>query len=106
MEKVAIVEGWTGNMDFQLKEDGVPANLGGDTMVVEARDRTYAPVTLTGDLTVISATDGKVRINPDTGDFLAAKSPYTLRFKRTMLSGVVFYPNDEAVRLDVRPWST
>lgn len=106
METVDIVEGWTGSVDFQLKEDGTAADLGSDTMIAEARDRQRQSVTLTGDLTVVTATDGKVRLNPDTGDFVSSESPYELRFKRTTGSGIVYYPNEEAVRVNVRPWNT
>lgn len=104
MERVEIVEGWTGAIDFQLTEDGTPANLTGDTVTAEARDKTRTAVTLTGDLTVTSATSGKVRINPDTGDFPASRSPYELRFKRVSGGLAVWYPQAEAIVLDVRPW--
>ncbi len=106
MASVDIVEGWSGPIDFQLKENGVAADLTGDTMTAEAVDRRRQPTTLTGDLSIISATDGKIRLTPDTGDFIASASPYELRFKRTTIAGIVFYPNGEAVRVDVRSWVT
>lgn|SRR5574341_387303 len=104
MEDVAIVEGWTGNLEFRLQDDGVAANLGSDAIAAEACDRRRLPVTLQGDLAVVAATEGRVRLNPDTGDFVAAQSPYELRFRRVTLSGIVYYPSDEAVRVTVRPW--
>src|SRR3989304_757129 len=103
-ERVEIVEGWTGNIDFQLKEDDAPANLGTDAVAPTAIDKKRQSVTLAGDLTIVTATAGKVRLNPDTGDFLATSSPYELRIKRTTGTGVVFYPSGDAVIVDVRPW--
>jgi len=104
MERVGIVEGWTGNLDYRLKDDDTAADLTGDTVVAMAIDKKRQTVTLTGDLVVLSATDGTVRFNPDTGDFSADLSPYQLRFRRTTAGGVVFYPNEEAIMLEVRPW--
>ena len=106
MSEVSIVEGWTGDIEFQLKDDGTAADLGSDTITAEARNKKRESVTLTGDLTIVTATDGKVRMNPDTGDFVSPQSPYELRFKRATGTGVVYYPSDDAVRLNVRPWNT
>ena len=104
-EGLDIVEGWTGPIDFQLKEDDVAANLTGDTVIAQAVTRRRVTSVLTGDLSILAATDGKVRLTPDTGDFLAAQSPYELRFKRTLAGGGdVWYPSGEAVLLKVRPW--
>jgi hypothetical protein len=99
-----IVEGWTGNIDFQLKDDDTAADLTGDTMAATAINKKRQTVVLSGDLAVLTATAGKVRLNPDTGDFSADQSPYQLRFRRTTASGVVFYPNGEAIVVNVRPW--
>ena len=77
------VEGWTGPLDFQLFNDGTAQDLTSITVTGEARNRLRQAVTLSGNVTVLSATDGTVRMTPDTGDFLAVDSPYELRFRAT-----------------------
>jgi hypothetical protein len=100
--KVGIVEGWTGAMDFQLFADGTAQNLTGMTVVAVGYNRIKQAVTLTGDVSVLTATDGLVRLNPDTGDFVEADSPYELRFKVTDAGTDVFFPSDEPISVKVR----
>jgi hypothetical protein len=100
--KVGIVEGWTGNMDFRLLADGSTQNLTGMTVNAVGYNRLKAAVTLTGDLSILSATGGTVRFTPDTGDFLEAESPYELRFKVTDGGLHVFFPSDEPISVIVR----
>jgi hypothetical protein len=104
-ETVGIVEGWSARLDFSLKENDAVKDLSGLTMIAEALDRRKQPVTLTGDLTIISATDGRVRLTPDTGDFPPAGSPFELRFKAVQGGEVSYYPSDAAVKVEVRRWA-
>ena len=103
-EQVGIVDGWSGPLDFRLRDAGVAKDLTGYTLTAEARTRNKQSVPLTGDAVVLAATEGKVRLTPDVGDFVSAQSPYELRFKLTSGSDVLFYPSEEAVRIVVRPW--
>lgn len=99
---VGIVEGWTGSMDFRLLADGDPQNLTGMTVEAVGYNRLKQAVVLTGDLSILSATGGTVRLQPDTGDFLEEQSPYELRFK--VLDGglAVFFPSEEPIAVKVR----
>jgi hypothetical protein len=102
--KVEFVEGWTGPLDFQLLNDGVIQDLSTMTVTGQARNRLNAIVDLSSDVTVITATEGKVRLQPDAADFDSAFSPYELRFKVVDVGlAVVFFPSGEAVSLVVRP---
>ncbi len=102
--KVEIVEGWSGGLDFQLLNDGVAQNLSTMTVTGQSRNRLRQLVDLASDVSVLTATDGTVRLTPDTGDFPAANSPYELRFKVVdAATNIVFFPSGEAVVLIVRP---
>jgi hypothetical protein len=102
--KVEFVEGWSGPLDFELLNDGAAQDLTTMTVTGQARNRLNALVDLSSDVTVITATDGKVRMTPDTGDFQSEDSPYELRFKVVDAGlAVVFFPSGEAVNLIVRP---
>lgn len=59
-------------------------------------------VDLTSDVSILSATGGTVRLLPDTSDFVAAQSPYELRFRATDATSIVYFPSEEAVSLVVR----
>jgi hypothetical protein len=101
--KVEIVEGWTGPLDFELLSDGTPQNLTSIGVSGRALDRDKQSVTLTSDVTIVTATEGLVRLTPDTGDFSASGSPYELRFMATDgAGGIVFYPSGEGITLIVR----
>lgn len=102
--KVGIVEGWSAPMDFQLMSDGVVQDLSGMSVEGVARNRYEQSVNLTGDVTILDATDGQVRLIPDTGDFASTDSPYELRFKITDgASQIAYWPSDEAILIQVRP---
>lgn len=102
--KVGIVEGWTAPMDFQLLNDGLAQDLSSMTVTAQARTRAREFIDLTGDCTVVTATEGKVRLTPDTGDFMEAQSPYELRFRvRDSSTQDAYFPSDEAVLVLVRP---
>ena len=104
-ETIGIVEGWSARLDFSLKENEVVKDLTGVTMTAEALDRRKQAVVLTGDLSILSATAGQVRLTPDTGDFPPAGSPFELRFKAVQGAEVSYYPSDEALLVEVRRWA-
>lgn len=102
--KVEFVEGWSGPLDFELLNDGAVQDLTSMTVTGQARNRLNTLVDLSSDVTVVTATEGKVRMTPDTGDFQSEDSPYELRFKVVDAGlAVVFFPSGEAVNLIVRP---
>lgn len=102
MEITDVVEGWTGDLDYQLKADGVIVNLTGMTVVLVLTDKDGTAVTTTGNITVFDAVNGKVRYRPDATDLVAAKSPYTMHWKVTDgASRDVFFPNGAADVLKV-----
>jgi hypothetical protein len=103
--QVHIVEGWLGPIDFQLLANGVAQNLTGLTVTGKAFNRINAMSDLDGDISIVSASSGYVRLTPDAIDFNAANSPYELRFwvaNDTSGAGVVMFPNAEAISLIVR----
>lgn len=79
-----IVEGWTSRLAFQLKENG--AAMDGTGITVSALDIVAADGTVvdtTGDFGWIAAAAGTVYYDPDAADFVAAKSPYSVRVQLT-----------------------
>lgn len=104
-EEVEIVEGWSAALPFVLYENEAVKDLAGLTVTAEALDRSKNAVTLTGNVSLSSATGWQASLVPDTGDFPAAGSPYELRFKLVDGSGhVAFSPSGEAIIVKVRPW--
>lgn len=98
---VDIVEGWNAAVDFRLVSDGSPQDLTGLTVKGQGYDRLGNAVDLTGDISVTGATSGRVRLVPDTQDFLISGSPYELRFYATA-NGFEFWPSAEHVHIVVR----
>jgi len=79
-----IVEGWTSRLAFQLLEDG--AAMDGTGITVSALDIVGADGTVvdtTGDFGWITQASGTVYYDPDATDFIAAKSPYSVRYQLT-----------------------
>jgi hypothetical protein len=103
MTLVEIVEGWTDEIGpFTPKADDVAVDLTGLTVELILRSKTGALVETTSDARVDDdPTTGKVYWTPDAADLSAAQSPYTLRWKVTDDSGVVFFPNGRADELVV-----
>lgn len=94
MPLIELTEGWTGDIDMQLQTSSGPVNLTGSSVVLLLRDIRSTLIPTSSDLTIFSATDGKVRYNPDSGDLAAARSPYKSKFKVTDGSGkVVYFPS-------------
>jgi hypothetical protein len=99
-----VIEAWTGDLDFQLKNDNVAVNLTGTTVVLILQDNNGAAVTLAGTTSTFDAVLGKVRLSPNAADLVAAKSPYNARWKVTDGAGkVVFFPSGTDDVWIVRP---
>jgi hypothetical protein len=95
-----VVEGWTGALPFQLKADGVPVDLTGMTVSLWMKDTDGTQIhASTSGLTVTGTTSGVVSFAPTSDQFVAAKTPYRLRFKVVdALTKTVYFPNvDEDV---------
>lgn len=95
-----VVEGWTGALPFTLKADGVAVDLTGMTVSIVLKDYQATVVNdSTSGVTVTSSTAGIVSYAPSSSDFVAARTPYKIRFRvRDALSKVVYFPNvDEDV---------
>ena len=89
-----ITEGTTANMDFVLTADGAAVNLTGATVTLVLTDKDGTAVTTTGDVSIVTAADGKVRYAPDAADLVASTSPYRARFKVTDSGGqIAYYPS-------------
>jgi len=100
---INLVEGWTGNIDYQLKADGIAVNLNGLTVSIVARKQDGAAITLTGTLTITDEPTGKVRFAPGATDILAASSPCQVRFKVTDgFSKVTYFPSGGAEQWNIR----
>ncbi len=98
-----IVEGWTGRLTFQLQTNG--ANLDGTGLTVSALDivgNDNTVVDTTSDFGWETQASGTVYYDPDASDFVAAKSPYKVRYQVTDGGGkVVWFPNGKADQITV-----
>lgn len=93
-----LVEGWTGALPFTLNADGVPVDLTGLTVQIVLKDGadTLVKDTTAGISTSSGSTGGVVVFTPSSSgtDFVAARTPYKIRFRVTDAAGkVVFFPN-------------
>ncbi len=90
-----IVEGWTGALPFTLNADGVAVDLTGLTVQIVLKDCNNTVVQdSTANLTVSSSGTGYVSFSPSSSQFLAAKTPYKIRFRVTdALTKQVYFPN-------------
>lgn len=105
---MSIVEGWTGALPFTLLADGEPIDLTGLTVQIYLKNASGTTVKATSSgITVTASTSGQLEYSPATssGDlFLAAETPYRVRFKVTdALSKFVYFPNDEEDLIEVNP---
>lgn len=100
---VEIVEGWTSRLAFQLLEDGAPMDGTGITVSaldIVATDGTV--VDTAGDFGWILASAGTVYYDPDASDFVAAKSPYSVRYQLTDGNGKkAWHPSGKADQIRV-----
>jgi hypothetical protein len=91
-----IVEGWTGRLPFTLLRNGAALDGTGLTLtdcLITGKDGTT--VSTAGDFGWIAQASGTVYLDPDALDFLAAKSPYTVRFQVTDGDGkIVYFPKN------------
>lgn len=100
--EVGLVEGWKGPVDFRLRSDGDIQDLTGYTLEGELYDRNGSVISATDDVAIVNATDGRVKLTPDTEDFRISGSPYSLRFKATLGGEAVFFPSEAAICITVR----
>jgi hypothetical protein len=105
---MSLVEGWNGALPFTLKADGTPVDLTGLTVRIVLKNAagTILKNTSSG-VTVTGSTSGQVDYVPSTssGDlFIAAQTPYRLRFSVTDATPrTVYFPNDEEDLIEVNP---
>lgn len=97
--ELPVVQGWTADLDFDLTVDGDIADLTGATVVPEMKDKAGVAITLSGTVSIPSPTAGLIRFSPASGDFDAADSPASLRFKVTKNGRVTYFPNDNPIRV-------
>ena len=99
-----IVEGWTGDLDFQLNADGSPQNLTGMTVELILKKSDGEPIDTAGDVSVFDAVEGKVRYSPDPAELQSGASPLTVRWKVTDGVGkIVYWPSGAAATIHVHP---
>lgn len=91
-----LTEGDTSNLDFQLFQAGVVADLSGATVVLILKDKTGATVDTTTDTSLVDGLTGKVRYIPDAADLVSTKSPYTAHWKITIAGKDTYFPSGEA----------
>lgn len=106
-----VVEGWTGRLTFTLMSQapdatsatafvGTGFTLSG--LFITGRDGTE--VDTSGDFGWLVAASGTVYYDPDAADFVASKSPYTVRYKVTDGVGkAVYFPSANADEIVVKP---
>ncbi len=100
---INLVEGWTGRIIYQLVAAGVVQDLSGASVELILYDRNSQPVSLSGSSDVLDAEEGKVYFDPAEDDLVAARIPYSARWKVTDGVGkVAFFPNGEPERWHVR----
>ena len=101
---LTIVEGTTANLDFKLTADGADVNLTGATVTLVLKNKSGTAITTTGDVSVVTPAEGKVRFAPDAADLSADDSPLRARFKVTDASSqVAYYPSGKADIWTVTP---
>ena len=92
-----IAEGTTANLDFTLTADGAAVNLTGATVTLVLKDKDGTEITTTSDVSVVTASEGKVRYAPDSTDLAAAVTPHRARFKVVDSGGLIaYYPSGKA----------
>lgn len=106
-----VVEGWTGRLTFTLMSKAPSATTESafvgtgftlsDLVLTQSNG---AAVDTAGDFGWLVAADGTVYYDPDSADFVALYSPYTLRFEVTDGGGkVVYFPSADAYEITVSP---
>lgn len=93
---VEVVQDWSDNLDFLLKNDSTLVDLTGGTVVLHLEKRDGTALSTTGKVSIVDATGGKVRYTPSTGDLLSTDSPMRGRFQVTLAGKSAYFPNSEA----------
>ena len=101
---LTITEGTTANLDFVLTADGTAVNLTGATVTLVLSDKDGTAISTLGDVSVVTAAEGKVRFAPDAADLSASVSPLRARFKVTDASSqIAYYPSGRADTWTITP---
>ena len=98
MSDFEIVEGWTGDLDFGLKVNGVErAWVGGDTVALILKTADGRLIETGNNVAVVPdnppGTIGVARYTPNAGDLKAKDSPLLARFKVVTNGRVVYFPS-------------
>ena len=97
-----VVEGWSDDLPFTLKADGVAIDLTSLTVTGVLHDRRGTAVSTTDKVAVSGTTSGEVTYTPASSDLKASGSPYYLRFKVVDASTqIVYFANGAADTLVV-----
>jgi len=100
---IELVTGWTEELLYVLKNNGVAVSLSGATVALVARDSADNPLTLSGAVSVVDESTGQVQFAPALGDITKTHSPYRVRFKVTAADGrISYFPNKEPERWIVK----
>ena len=92
-----VVSGWNDALPFTLKADDVAVDLTGLTVTCVVHDRYGTAVSTTDKVAVTGTTSGTVTWTPSTSDLVAARQPYTVRFKVVdATTAGVYFSNGEA----------
>lgn len=92
MAHYQIIEGTTSAIRFQLLEAGSAIDLTGATVTLLLSDKTGTTVSSPGTVTVTTASEGKVQLEPASiSTFSALLSPYSARWKIVDGTGKIYY---------------
>jgi len=93
---MTVVEGWTGDIDFVLKQAGVARNLVGASVELRLFDKSGVEISEGGSLALLDAANGTVRYSPGANDFLRSNSPLYARVEVTSGGKLTFHPSENA----------
>lgn len=90
-----VVAGQTSNYDIDLKDDGAtPSGTLAGTAELIIKNSAGTQLAFTGDVSIIDAANWRIRLQPDTGDFVAGI--YRGRVKVTDDNGkIAYFPNSK-----------
>ena len=98
-----FVDGWTLPIEYQLLSCGLPVNLTGATVTLQAYGVGDVALTMSGTVVVTSSTGGIVEFRPAAADLSQARALIRVRFKVVdSNSKVSFCPSCEAETWVVR----
>lgn len=102
------VQGWTAPIDYELKRTNETTrrletfDATGSTPALVLVDRDGAAVDTSGKVTWFDASISIARYSPASGDLLAAKSPYRVRWTVTDSGKLSTYPKDDMIEWQIR----